>query len=203
MTAADEGQAEAQGDVTAGRAEGTEGMTDGRPVSVADYDPRWASMFEEARAEIMGRCGAAVVAVEHIGSTSVPGLAAKPIIDIMAGVESLDDARALVGPLAALGFEYVPKSDFPGRRFFRRGLRGAGTHHLHVVELGGREWRRHLLLRDYLRAHPETAARYERLKRALAATHGPDRGAYTAAKTPFIDSVVERALAEQEGQGSC
>ena len=182
-----------------GRTDAPGGMTTGRPVLIAAYDARWASMFEEARAEIVGRCGALLVGVEHIGSTSVPGLAAKPIIDIMAAVESLDDARALIEPLAALGFEYVPKNDFPGRRFFRRGLRGAGTHHLHVVEHGGWEWRRHLLFRDQLRAHPETAAAYERLKRELAALHGPDRGAYTDAKTPFIESVVERALAEKEG----
>jgi GrpB-like predicted nucleotidyltransferase (UPF0157 family) len=172
-------------------------MTAGLPVRIADYDSRWASMFEEARSEIVGRCGALVVGVEHVGSTSVPGLGAKPIIDIMAAVERLDDARALVEPLAAIGFEFVPKNDFPDRRFFRRGLRGAGTHHLHVVERGSWEWRRHLLFRDHLRAHPERAAEYERLKRALAAEHGPDRGAYTDAKTPFIESVVERALAEE------
>jgi GrpB-like predicted nucleotidyltransferase (UPF0157 family) len=176
-----------------GRTEAPDEQTAGRPVRIDDYDPRWAAMFEEARAEIVGRCGALVVGVEHIGSTSVPGLAAKPIIDIMAAVESLDDAQALVEPLAALGFEYVPKTDFPGRRFFRRGLRGAGTHHLHVVERGSWEWRRHLLFRDHLRAHPERAAEYERLKRGLAAAHGPDRGAYTDAKTPFIESVVKRA----------
>jgi len=180
-----------------GRTGVPEALTAGQPVRIAIYDPRWASMFEEARSEIMGRCGALVVAVEHVGSTSVPGLAAKPIIDILAAVERLDDAQALIEPLAAIGFEFVPKNDFPGRRFFRRGLRGAGTHHLHVVERGGWEWRRHLLFRDHLRAHPETAADYERLKRELAARHGPDRGAYTDAKTPFIESVVERALAEE------
>ena len=179
-----------------GRAGAPEAVTTGPPVRIDAYDPRWASMFEEARAEILSRCGALVVGVEHIGSTSVPGLAAKPIIDIMAGVEALDDAPALIESLAAIGFEFVPKNDFPGRRFFRRGLRGAGTHHLHVVEHGGWEWRRHLLFRDHLRAHPERAADYERLKRELAARHGPDRGAYTDAKTPFIESVVERALAE-------
>ena len=179
------------------RTEAPEAVTTGQPVRIAVYDLRWASMFEEARSEIVGRCGALVVAVEHIGSTSVPGLAAKPIIDIMAAVERLDDARALIDPLAAIGFEFVPKNEAPGRLFFRRGLRGAGTHHLHVVELGSWEWRRHLLFRDHLRAHPERAADYERLKRELAATHGPDRGAYTDAKTPFIESVVERALAEE------
>jgi GrpB-like predicted nucleotidyltransferase (UPF0157 family) len=170
----------------------------GRPsVRIADYDSRWSSMFEEARAEILAACGPSLVAVEHIGSTSVRGLGAKPIIDIMAAVGRLDDARQLIEPLAALGYEYVPEHEasLPDRRFFRRGLRGAGTHHLHVVELGSREWRQHLLFRDYLRAHPDTAAGYERLKRELAATHATDRGAYTAAKTPFIESVVERALA--------
>ena len=168
-------------------------------VRVVDYDARWPSMFEEARAEIVGVCGPALVAVEHIGSTSVPGLAAKPIIDILAAVVRLEEARHLVGPLAAVGYEYVPEHEaaLPGRRFFRKGRRGAGTHHLHVVELGGWEWRRQLLFRDYLRARPEAVAEYERLKRHLAA-HAADRGAYTDAKAPFIKSVVEKALAEGE-----
>jgi GrpB-like predicted nucleotidyltransferase (UPF0157 family) len=170
-----------------------------RPFRVVEYDPRWPSMYEEARAEIVARCGRLVRAVEHVGSTSVPGLAAKPIIDIMAGVGSLDDAPSLVAPLAAVGFEYVPKDDQPNRLFFRRGERGAGTHHLHVVEFGGAEWRRHLLFRDRLRADDEKAREYARLKRELAAAHAEDRGAYTEAKTPFIARVVEEA--ERRGKG--
>ena len=169
----------------------------GQRVRVVEYDPRWPSMYEEARAEIVGRCGQGVLAIEHVGSTSVPGLAAKPIIDIMAGVATLDGGRALAGPLSTLGYEYVPKDEQPGRLFFRRGERGAGTHHLHVVELGGEEWRRHLLFRDRLRAHAETAREYARLKRGLAAAHAEDRGAYTEAKTPFITSVVEKAQREE------
>lgn len=147
-------------------------------------------MYEEARAEILGRCGRLIKAIEHIGSTSVPGLAAKPIIDIMAGVESLGDAAPLVAPLAAVGFEYVPKDGQPDRLFFRRGERGAGTHHLHVVELGGEEWLRHLLFRDRLRADEGKAREYERLKKELAAAHAEDRYAYTEAKSPFINRVL-------------
>jgi GrpB-like predicted nucleotidyltransferase (UPF0157 family) len=152
-------------------------------------------MFEEDRGKILGAVGEYVSAVEHIGSTSVPGLAAKPIIDVMVAVRSLSDAPACVGPLAAVGYEYVPKHEavMPERRFFRRGPSGAGTHHLHMVERSSAFWEEHLLFRDYLRARPEAAAEYERLKRELAARHGSDRGAYTDAKTDFIKSAVERA----------
>jgi GrpB-like predicted nucleotidyltransferase (UPF0157 family) len=137
--------------------------------------------------------------VEHIGSTSVPGLAAKPIIDVMVAIRSLADAPACVAPLAAIGYEYVPEHEavMPERRYFRRGRGGAGTHHLHMVERSSAFWEEHLLFRDYLRAHSEAAAEYERLKRELAAAHGSDRGAYTAAKTDFIKSSVERAREEK------
>lgn len=169
------------------------------PVRIEAYDPRWPSMFEEDKGKILEAVGEHVAAVEHIGSTSVPGLAAKPIIDVMVAVRRLADAPACVGPLAAIGYEYVPEHEavMPERRFFRRGPRGAGTHHLHMVEWSSEFWEAHLLFRDYLRAHAGAAARYEKLKRELAAAHGSDRGAYTEAKTDFIESTVERAREEK------
>jgi rfaE bifunctional protein nucleotidyltransferase chain/domain len=164
-------------------------------VRIEDYDPRWPSMFEEDRRRILAAVGGYVSAVEHIGSTSVPGLAAKPIIDVMAAIKSLADAPACVGPLATIGYVYVPEHEavMPERRYFRRGPSGEGTHHLHMVERSSEFWESHLLFRDYLRAHPEAAAEYEKLKRELAAAHGSDRAAYTEAKTEFIESTVERA----------
>jgi rfaE bifunctional protein nucleotidyltransferase chain/domain len=169
------------------------------PVQVADYDTRWPQMFEEERRRILKAIGPHVVAVEHVGSTSVPSLAAKPIIDIMAGVRSLSDAPLCVTPLHLIGFEYVPKAELltPERRFFRKGERGAGTHHLHMVEHGGKFWQEHLLFRDYLRAHTEAAREYERLKRELAARHGAQRNSYTDGKREFVASVVEKARAEK------
>lgn len=184
--------------------EGSERHADAPPVRVVPYDPRWPAMFEEDRRRILDACGGQVAAVEHVGSTSVPGLGAKPIIDVMAGLRSLDDAPLCVTPLHRLGYVYVPRHEviMPERRYFRRGSPGAGTHHLHMVELGSDFWVEHLLFRDYLRAHPGAAGAYEALKRKLAAAHGPDRGAYTEAKTDFIRSTVEKARAERsEGAG--
>ncbi len=165
------------------------------PIRIEPYDPRWPSMFEEDRRRILEAVGEYVSAVVHIGSTSVPGLAAKPIIDVMVAIKSLADAPACVAPLAAIGYEYVPKYEtvMPERRYFRRGPHGAGTHHLHMVERSSEFWEVHLLFRDYLRSHAEAAAEYEKLKRDLAAEHGSDRGAYTDAKTDFIKSSIEKA----------
>ena len=138
-----------------------------------------------------------MVAIEHVGSTAVPGLAAKPIIDIMVGVARLKVATQCIEPLGRIGYEYVPDPEaaLPERRFFRRGARGAGTHHLQIVEPGSEIWERQLLFRDFLRRHRETAREYQELKEQLAAAHGHNRGAYTEAKTPFIESVISRARA--------
>jgi D-beta-D-heptose 7-phosphate kinase/D-beta-D-heptose 1-phosphate adenosyltransferase len=169
-----------------------------RPVLVADYDPRWPEMFEEEKRRILEAVGEHIEAVEHVGSTSVPGLAAKPIIDIMVGIRDLADAPLCVTPLHRLGYVYVPRYEIlmPERRYFRRGGRGTGTHHLHMVERRSEFWESHILFRNYLRAHRDAALAYERLKRELAAAHGSDRAAYTEAKTDFINDAVSRARRE-------
>lgn len=166
-------------------------------VTIAEYDSQWPVMYEEEKERILSVIGHTVVAIEHVGSTSVPGLGAKPIIDIMVAVRRLADAAACVEPLQSLGYEYVPEHEvvMPERRFFRKGLRGAGTHHLHMVEQTSEFWERHLLFRDYLRAHPKVAQQYYALKKELAARYGSDRSSYTDAKTPFIESVVNQAHA--------
>ena len=130
-----------------------------------------------------------------VGSTSVPCLVAKPIIDIMAALRRLVDARACIEPLQTIGYEYVPEHEasIPERRYFRKGPPGARTHHLHMVELRSGFWEGHLLFRDFLRAHPDVADGYYRLKVRLAVELGLGRGAYTDAKASFIESVVARA----------
>ncbi|HVF55697.1 MAG TPA: D-glycero-beta-D-manno-heptose 1-phosphate adenylyltransferase [Pyrinomonadaceae bacterium] len=170
-----------------------------RPVVIVEYDSRWPLAFEEEKRNILEAVGGYVAGVEHVGSTSVPGLASKPIIDIMVGVRSLADAPKCLGPLAEIGYEYVPRYELlmPERRFFRKGERGAGTHHLHMVEPSSRLWEKDLLFRDYLRAHAEAAREYEKLKRELAALHGANRSAYTDAKTDFVTSIIEKARAEK------
>jgi len=169
------------------------------PLIVVDYDPRWPLMYEEERTRILQAVGQDLVAIEHVGSTAVPGLAAKPIIDIMPGVRSLADAAHCIAPLRQLGYDSVPEHEalIPERRFSRKGWRGAATHHLHVVEVTSAFWERHILFRDYLRAHPDAAAAYAALKRDLAARYRDDRDRYTDAKTSSIQAIEERARRER------
>lgn len=167
----------------------------GALIVIADYDPGWPARAAQEMAAIRAALGDGLLAIEHIGSTSVPGLAAKPVIDLMAGIRALDEAPACVPLLAALGYEFKPVAEdtIPERRYFRKGPEGARTHHLHMVALGGEFWLRHLAFRDALRADPAAAAEYAALKRRLAAEFGGDRVGYTDAKTDFIRVVEARA----------
>lgn len=168
-------------------------------IRIVAYDPRWPQRFEEERQSIERVLGGYTVAIEHVGSTAVPGLAAKPIIDILVGIRRLDDARFCIAPLASIGYEYVPEyeKEVPDRRYFHKGPSRARTHHLHMAEDHGDFWDRHLLFRDYLRAHPEVAREYEALKRTLARRHRNERETYTDAKKSFIETAVAAARRER------
>jgi len=174
----------------------------GEPIRIADYDALWPVLYEEEKGRVLAAIGPWVADIQHVGSTAVPGLGAKPIIDIMVGLRSLDDARHCIAPLEAIGYQYIPEyeDELPERRYFRRPggdiYRGRGTHHLHMVETTSEFWRRLLLFRDYLRGHPEVAREYESLKQELAARYGADREGYTEAKTAFIRALEEKAGAE-------
>jgi len=183
-------------------------------VEIAEPDPGWPAAFEAARGAIAPIRG--VVRVEHIGSTSVPGLAAKPIVDLMIGVEDatlLDTSGeepwstastyalapggapahvAFVVAVSGLGYVYRGGGGFADHLFFRRDTEGRRSHHLHVVPIGGAYWVDHLLFRDFLRAHPERAAAYGALKRRLA-VELPESRPYTEAKTRFVEAVLADA----------
>lgn len=166
----------------------------GASVVLTEYDPRWPERYEYEKKRILHALGDRVVAIEHIGSTAVPGLGAKPIIDIMVAVRSLEeDLPACIEPLRRLGYEQVSRPDFKDSGFFCHGVWGPSTRHLHVTEYGSAFWNEKLLFRDYLRKHSETAAEYFSLKRSLAAQHAANRLAYTDAKGSYIRSVVSRA----------
>jgi GrpB-like predicted nucleotidyltransferase (UPF0157 family) len=169
------------------------------PVRIVDYDPQWPAIYEDERKRIVEAAGEWLVAIEHLGSTSVPGLAAKPVIDMVAAVPRLDDAKHIIEPLAALGYDYVPEYqvELPERRYFRKGWRGTegDKYHLHVVERSSEFWHRHLAFRDYLRHHPEAVREYAELKRRLAIRHGTDVDAYTEAKSDFIHGIERKASA--------
>jgi GrpB-like predicted nucleotidyltransferase (UPF0157 family) len=154
-------------------------------VNIVEYDPRWQTLFTEEAERIWQALGNdLVVEIEHIGSTAVPGMAAKPVIDIMVGVRSLVDAKSAILPLESLGYVYWREDPRPGRMFFVKGMPPYGkqrTHHVHIVEIDSEFWERKLFC-DYLRKHPEEAKRYEALKRDLATSFRSDREAYTNGK---------------------
>lgn len=161
------------------------------PVHLAEYDPAWPAHFDAERERLLERFPAALIDVQHIGSTAIPGMPAKPNIDVMAGVASMAMADALFEPILDHG--YVTSVEFNAgltdRRWFMRHANGRRTHHLHVVAYDGKLWRKRLAFRDALRTDAALAERYAALKRELALHHGTDREAYTRAKGEFIRCV--------------
>jgi GrpB-like predicted nucleotidyltransferase (UPF0157 family) len=175
-------------------------MADARKtVPVAEYDPAWPAHFQRLARRAAEAIGAAALAVEHVGSTSVPGLAAKPVIDLAVLVRPEDVPHA-IGRLAGIGYVHQGERGIPGREAFRSPA-GEPKHHLYVCVPGSPGVRDHLLFRDYLRAHPDVAREYADLKRRLALRHHDDREAYQLAKGPFIDAVTRRAAEEARGEG--
>jgi len=168
-------------------------------IEVVSYDPAWPARFDEERQDIRRVLGSWLAGpIEHIGSTAIPGIAAKPVIDIMAGVESLGASAAAIPAAATLGYCYFPyQPDL--KHWFCKPSPNLRTHHLHLVPIGTPQWVRALAFRDYLRVDAKAAAEYETLKRRLAQTFKFDREAYTEAKSPFINAVTEKALASGYG----
>ncbi len=164
------------------------------PIEVVAYDARWPALADAARDELLTALPGVFVEIEHIGSTSVPGLAAKPIIDLMAAAGSLPGVTEQDSTLRTLGYERH-ETGMPGRLFYRRGRAGRRTHQLHVVTVDSWLTRNERFLRDYLRTHPADAARYGALKQTLSSAHS-DSLAYTRAKTDLIQDLTDRARAE-------
>ncbi len=172
-------------------------LTPEQPVHIVPYDESWLSRFEQERAILDRVIGAWVVGgIEHVGSTAIPGLAAKPVIDIMAGVESLEASRATIPVLGKIEYCYFPyRPDV--MHWFCKPSPALRTHHLHLIPFQSRLWVERIAFRDYLRTHADVAAEYAELKQRLAAQHHLDREAYTDAKTPFVARVLKLALEEK------
>lgn len=166
-----------------------------RPVVIVPYQTDWPLLFEQEATRVRAVLGENLVSLEHIGSTSVPGLAAKPIIDMLAGLRSLDDTPKFAPALINLGYRYFPEHEIemPERRYFSRILDDNHGYHLHMVEPGTRFYQRHMAFRNYLRTHPDMAAEYAALKLDLSAKFGSDREGYTTGKTDFIQRVEHLA----------
>jgi GrpB-like predicted nucleotidyltransferase (UPF0157 family) len=181
-----------------GAAQAGHGATDMDEVELVNYDPRWPVLFDEEAKRLRAVLDPSLIlGLEHFGSTAVPDLSAKPIIDILIAVRSLTDAQAsFVEALRNLDYVYWAENPKQDRMFFVKGMPPFGSrrsHHVHVTEPHGEMWQR-LAFRDYLRAHPEEAATYQRLKRRLAAEHQTDREAYTVAKSAYVESVMRKAM---------
>lgn len=169
-------------------------------VEIALYDPRWPQEFERERKRLQIVFGAEAVAIEHIGSTAVPGLAAKPTLDLMVGLSALDHAEAYAPRLAPLGYQLRPDHPVPGRLHFACIAGGLRTHDLSLVEYGSRFWEQHLAFRDALRADTHLAGDYALLKRRLARQHPDDPAAYNAGKDEFIAKCLLLHRTQVSGQ---
>ena len=159
---------------------------------VVDYQPDWPAQYAQVAAELVSILAGPGVVLEHIGSTAVPGLCAKPVLDIALGVAALAVVEARIDALGERGFTYRPgyESEIPDRRYFVRPAGPLPRVHLHAVVVGGTLWRQHLGFRDALREDPGLAQSYAGLKRDLAVVHASDKAAYTEAKAPFIRQVL-------------
>ena len=166
-------------------------------VQLHAHDPAWARGFDSEAERLRALAPGTFLAVEHIGSTAVPGLPAKPIIDILAGVASLDCVDELIDRLCANGYttSRAFNATLVDRKWLMRWRDGHRTHHLHIVVLDSAPWRDRLAFRDALRRDPALAHRYAELKADLASRHRSDREAYTEAKAEFVRAAVTAVAA--------
>ena len=164
-----------------------------RQVIVTPYQSSWPDAFQQAKEQLEAVFGDRLLAVHHIGSTSVPGLSAKPILDILPVVDSLDGIGTFNAAMEAIGYEVKGEFGMPGRRYYRKGGDDR-THHIHLYAAGNPEIMRHVIFRDYLREHPQEVEAYSAIKEQLAQQYPEDISAYIAGKDSFVKAMEQRAL---------
>ena len=157
-------------------------------VQLMEWTPRWSELFIAEASQLRGALGDLAIAIEHYGSTSVPGLVAKPILDILVGGVQIDEPEPYIEALLPLGYDYAAHAGVPDHLVFGRGA--ARSHLVHVVQYGSLAWHRALAFRDALRADPRLRDTYGALKRTLALSYGDERSRYTAAKSGFVEQVL-------------
>ena len=170
--------------------------TQGAHVEIVEYNPEWPGVFEREATVITKACRAWITEVHHVGSTSVPGLAAKPILDILPIADSTVECAEAVSGMTVLGYRYRGENGIPGRFYFDKVLGGRTVVHAHMFPAAHPDVEKHLRFRDHLRTHPDAAREYEMLKRKLATKHRDDRRAYTEAKAEFTRGILAAAGAE-------
>ncbi|MFJ7746871.1 GrpB family protein [Peribacillus sp. NPDC097295] len=166
-------------------------------VTIEEYNPNWSKEFNEEKIKLQEILDDRVLSIEHVGSTSVEGLGAKPIVDIAIGIADLEVVNGFIEPLKKLGYESVYHKEFPERRFFRKGKWRAGTHHLHFYKFEGEHWNNQILFRNFLRNNHDVLKEYHEFKVDLANKYRFDRVSYTEAKAPFIQKILLKAKREQ------
>lgn len=165
-------------------------------VCVREYDPVWGERFEREKELLLKQFSGEILEVSHGGSTSVPGMAAKPIIDMFAAVPNLTETENLRARLESLTYNYRGEEGVPGRVLYAKGSEENRTHHLNLVEKTNEQWLNHISLREYYIRYPEVAKEYMELKEKLAAEFPNDRSAYGRGKREFVQSVLNQARAE-------
>ena len=170
-------------------------------VRVVDYDAAWPALADAELRRIEDALGEVAVRVEHVGSTAVPGLPAKPILDLQLSVAAIEPRGQYVRGLEGLGYLFVPAPESPDYHFFATPPERPRTHHVHVCEAGSEHEFRHIAVRDFLRTHDDEAARYAALKREVVARHHQDRLAYMEGKDEFVAALERRAVVWARGRG--
>lgn len=163
-------------------------------VKLVSHNPRWKELYEKEAKSLKGLLRDSLVDIQHVGSTAILSIPAKPIIDIALAVKSLDDLSVFKEILEKAGYTYRGKQGLEDRGLFVKGTEENRTHYVHVTEKGSKTWNDEVLFRDYLNKHTEAAKQYSDLKQSLAEKHSNDRKVYTASKAEFIENVVNRAI---------
>jgi GrpB-like predicted nucleotidyltransferase (UPF0157 family) len=164
-------------------------------VRIVDHDPAWVGLADAELRRIEEALGEVAVRLEHVGSTAVPGLPAKPIVDLQVSVDAIEPRERYVEPLERLGYLFVPAPESPDYHLFARPPERPRAFHVHVCEAGSHHEHRHLAVRDFLRTHADEAERYAALKRLLVASHPQDRLAYIEGKDEYVSALERRAAA--------
>jgi len=163
-------------------------------VELKPYNSQWKEFYRKESELISSTISDYLVDIQHIGSTAIPGIIAKPIIDIAVAINSLENIEKIIGPLSEIGFIYRGEQGIPDRHMFVKGGEELRTHHMHVMHKSHYEWKKHILFRDYLMNHPKEVKKYSELKRRLEKQFKHDRESYTESKSEFIEGILEKAI---------
>lgn len=166
--------------------------TDKRRVGIASYNPNWKEMFKEESEKIRNVLGDIIIDTHHIGSTAIPGIKAKPVIDILVETKNIEAVDRYNSKMKELGYEAMGEYRIPKRRFFRKGGNNR-THHIHIFQVGNEEIERHINFKEYLIAHPKKAREYSKLKEKLVNKHSYDVENYINGKSDFIKEIDRKA----------